>query len=84
MSLFRDVPADSKIDTAAPHNTSVVLYDENGNETEDSYFGKDGLLISKFTKRYNGKGEETEESYYRKDMLDFTTFFKYDQRGNVI
>ncbi|MFI5138776.1 MAG: hypothetical protein ACHQIM_13200 [Sphingobacteriales bacterium] len=83
--LFDGNPVDGKIDTLAPHTTFIDLFDEKGNETEDSYFGKDGLMISKWVKKYNGKNEETEEDHFTKDgSLESTIFFKYDERGNQV
>lgn len=84
-SLLNGDPADGKIDTLAPRDTFIDLYDENGNMTEDSYFGKDGLMVSKSISKYNGKGQATEEDYFTKgDVLESTTFFKYDDRGNMV
>jgi hypothetical protein len=82
---FNGNPADGKIDTLAPHATFIDLFDENGNETEDSYFGKDGLIVSKLAKKYNEKGQATEEDYFTKgDVLESTTLFKYSVSGNLV
>jgi hypothetical protein len=84
MRSFDGDPADGKIDTLGPHSTFIELYDENGNATEISYFGKDGVWSSKTIKKYNEKNQDTEEDDFTKGILASTTFFKYDDRGTLI
>ncbi len=61
------------------------MFDENGNETEWSYFDKDGLLGSKTIKKYNDKNEKIEEDYFEKiEVLEASTTFKYDAKGILL
>jgi hypothetical protein len=84
-SLFY-IPSDSiKLDTLVPHDKFIDLFDEKGNEVEYSYFGKDGILVSKSIKKYNEKNENIEEDYFTKgEVLEATTIYKYDDKGNLI
>jgi hypothetical protein len=80
-----DSDKDGKIDTLATHNRFIDLFDENGNEVENSYIDKDGLLVSKTVEKYNGKSEKTEEDYFGKNgVQESGTIFKYDDRGNLV
>jgi hypothetical protein len=85
-SALYNLTSDSvKLDTLVPHDKFIDLYDEKGNEVEDSYFGKDGILVSKSIKKYNEKNENIEEDYFTKGVvLESTTIYKYDEKGNLI
>jgi len=73
------------VDTLTPTSKFISLYDENGNEVEDTYIDKDGKKVSKWIKKYNEKGEKTEEDYFAETGLqEATTFFKYDTRGKLL
>ena len=73
------------VDTLTPASKFIELYNENGNEVEESYTGKDDKKVSKWIKKYNEKGEKTEEDYFAETGLqEATTFFKYDTRGNLV
>jgi hypothetical protein len=72
-------------DTLAPTSKFIELYDENGNEVEESYTDKDNKKVSKWIKKYNEKGEKIEEDYFAETGLqEATTFFKYDAGGKLV
>jgi hypothetical protein len=73
------------VDTLAPTGKFIELYDEQGNEVEESYSDKDDKKISKWIKKYNEKSEKIEEDYFGETGLqEATTFFKYDASGKLV
>lgn len=73
------------VDTLAPAGKFIELYDEHGNEVEESYSDKDDKKVSKWIKKYNEKSEKIEEDYFGETGLqEATTFFKYDASGKLV
>jgi hypothetical protein len=72
------------VDTLAPAGKIIDLYDENGNEVEETYMGKEDKKVSKWLWKYNEKNEKIEEDYFADTgVLQATTLFKYDAKGNL-
>jgi hypothetical protein len=67
------------------YKDSYIVYDKNGNVTEETEYNKDGSIKRKETNKYNANKDKTEEVVFDgKDKTTRKTTFFYNSGGQKI
>jgi hypothetical protein len=67
------------------YKDSYIVYDKNGNVTEETEYNKDGSIKRKETNKYNANKDKTEEMVFDgKDKTTHKTTFFYNSGGQKI